>query len=210
MAKKNQAAAAVDFESIAANHQPKTADLNLIRNLAEEMRSIESKLALMTEEAKRLSDRFSEIQMTSLPEAMATAGMSSFELVTGDIISIKDFVRASIPTLTAISNAQGPDKVDLEERRKQAFAWLKLNKADSLIKSELSAVFGKGEGKAAAEFAKMIQKQGYAAAVEESVNFQTLNKFIKEQIAAGKDVPQEPFALFTGKKAEIKKSKSNK
>jgi hypothetical protein len=40
------------------------------------------------------------------------------------------------------------------------------------------------------------------------VNYQTLNSFIKEKLKAkGVDIPSEPFNLFIGKKAEIKKEK---
>lgn len=194
----------IDIEADAASARPTSAkDLAAVQALAEEMRGIESYLEQLQRIITLKTERYTMIQNVLLPDLMTQVGMSKFTLVTGEEISIKDVVRASIPSMSAIEKADGPDKAALEKRRDDCLAWLRKNKAESLIKTELTASFGKGQGKEAAKLRALIIKQGFPATLEEAVNFQTLNKFIRERLAAGDKVPEETFALFTGKQAAI-------
>jgi hypothetical protein len=139
---------------------------------------------------------------------MVQAGMQEFTLVTGEMVTVKDFINANIPSLSSIEDADDMEKAILVDRRDKCIRWLKAQKAEAIIKNKLVAEFGKGQSKAAVKFAKEIQKMGYASKVEETVHPQTLNKLIREKIAEGIEVPSEPFALFVGKKANIDKPKA--
>jgi hypothetical protein len=201
--------ATIDFAADAFQEVP--ADkLTIIRGLAEEMRVIESRLEKWATEAKKLQQRYNDISGNHLPELMKEVGMSEFKLANGDIISVGDFVSASIPSKSAIDDADADNRPLLEDRRKRAIAWLTKSGGAALIKTAIKATFGKGQSKAATKFYKEISKAGFEATLDESVHPQTLNKFIKECIAEGIDVPQEPFNLYTGRKAVIARKKAAK
>lgn len=201
----------IDLESDSNSNQPiKETDLRMVQQLADEMRGIESKIENHTKEIERLALRHQQIQLQALPDLMTQVGLSEFKLVTGEFISIRDFVRAGIPSQSAIDKADGPEKQALLDRKEQCFAWLRKNKADSLIKTELVASFGKGQSAVAKKLVDNIIKKGYPAYLDENVNFQTLNKFIRESLQNGVEVPVEPFALFTGKKAELTRPRAAK
>lgn len=199
-----------DFETVAADRKKnvKPTDLQAVKDAAEEMRGIMSRLAKYEEVARELKERFNKLQLEVLPDLMIQAGMQEFTLVTGETVTVKDFVNANIPSLTSIEDADDTEKAILLDRRDKCIKWLKSVKAEAIIKNKLVAEFGKGQSKVASKFAKEIQKQGYASKVEETVHPQTLNKLIREKIADGIEVPSEPFALFVGKKADINKPKA--
>ena len=189
------------------NQEVSAKDLRQAVRLADEMRSIGRTITRLEEELKRQNQRMELIEMDLLPNLMLAIGMSSFKLDTGEMITIKDNVRGSIPSLTAIEKADGPDKQVLMDRRDQCLAWLRLNGAEALIKSTVTAEFGKGQEALADQLYSTIIQKGYQAKKDANVNFQTLNAFFREALTKGINIPSEPFALFVGKKAEIKAPK---
>ena len=50
-----------------------------------------------------------------------------------------------------------------------------------------------------------LQSRGLSPQVRQSVHPSTLKAFIKEQFTSGNDVPTEPFGVYIGSKATIKK-----
>jgi hypothetical protein len=202
--------AKVDMEEL-ASQQADPKKIAEVIQLAQEMYRLEREIGQDLIALKHKQDRYAALEMTILPEAMSAASMHSYALgASGWSIDVDDFVRGSIPSQTAIDKADGPDRELLVNRRTEALTWLRRNKADSLIKNTLTAEFGKGQDKAAKKFTAEIEKAGYPAKCEETVNFQTLNKFLKEEIEKGTQVPVETFALFSGKRAKLSPPKRSK
>jgi hypothetical protein len=199
----------IDFEAD-AKRPAKAGDLAVISSLAEEMRGIESWIQQNQMAIDAKMERYRQIQDQELPDAMTSAGMKDFTLSSGEKVSIKDVVRGSIPSNTAIEKAEGAERAALEARKAAALAWLKKNGAEALVKTELSASFGKGQSKDAQKIRQMIIKAGFPATLDDTVNFQTLNKFLRESIERGTDVPAETFSLFTGKQAQIEKARQKR
>lgn len=193
------------------NQAAKPADLAAVVALAEEMLAIERWMTRAAEQVAEKQERYKQIEQTLLPDMMTQIGVSSLDLKDGNKVKIDDIVRASIPSQTSIEKAKDAiERSALEARRAAAFAWLKKNKAEALIKTEVVAEFGKGQTKAAAQIVKEITKKGYPASLSEVVHPGTLSKFIKESIASGVSVPEDTFALFTGKMAKIEAPKPKK
>lgn len=211
MASKKQKSSepAVDFEAMADAQPTSLTDLREISKLAEEMLSNDSKIAELEMQIQTLADRNGEIELNILPDLMAAAGMKKFSLSNGDNVEIKDIVRASIPSQTAIEKAEGIEQSEMVKRRAACLAWLRKNGAESMIKNQLVAEFGKGQDVVAKKLLSNILARGYKARVEESVNFQSLNAYFRELIEAGRSerIPTETFSLFIGKKAELKAAK---
>lgn len=200
---------AIDFEADSVR-PAKKGDLAVIAALAEEMRGIESWMDQNALAIEAKAERYRQLQDQELPDAMTSAGMKEFVLSSGEKVSIKDIVRGSIPSNSAIEKAEGAEKAALEARKVSCLAWLKKNGAEALVKTELNASFGKGQGKDAQKIRQMIIKAGFPATLDDTVNFQTLNKFLRESIERGTEVPVESFSLFTGKQAKIDRAKQKK
>jgi hypothetical protein len=161
--------------------------------------------------AKAKAERLREIQTQLLPDRMLEAGMANFKLATGFTVDVADVVRGSIPSLSSIESEKDPMVKQAKiERRAAAFKWLRDHNADSLIKTEVSASFEKGEGKKADKVVEYLLKQNIPALKEEAVHPATLTKFLKEQFESGENIPSDTFDLYTGKVAQIKPPKVKK
>ena len=185
-------------------------DLNQVSSYASEMRELELKMEQLDAQRKLMEDRFNKIQLELLPELMMALGMKKFSLTSGEQIEIKDFIRGSIPTMNQIEKADEVERASLLERRAAAMSWLRSVNADSIIKNCVVAEFGKGQDADAKKIFAEIMKQGFKVKCDEEVNFQTLNSYLKSELEKGNHVPVDPFALFVGKKADIKAPKISK
>jgi hypothetical protein len=201
--KTSSAKPPIDVEAD-AKPEARPADLKAIVELARKMYKLEVEMAAIEKQLKDKSEEFNKLQLETLPERMRVAGLQEFMLDNGYKVEVKDFIRGSIPTESAIAEADPVERVALQKRRDEAIKWLVKHNAGALIKNKLTAEFGKGEDKAAKKFEEQIAKKGYQVKREESVNFQTLNSFLREALESGVEVPVEPFALFNGKKATLK------
>lgn len=182
-------------------------DLKRITELAAKLVASLANIAKLEDNLKLAKLEHEELETITLPSAMLEVGMTKFTLTTGEIIEAAPFIRASIPSLTAIEKADADEKSALINRREEAFVWLKTHNAGALIKNQLTVEFGKGQDAIAKNLFASVLEQGLKAKCEESVHFQTLNSFVKENLAKGVDIPFETFSIFSGHKATIKKVK---
>lgn len=160
----------------------------------------EAQVKLIDEELKRISEY-------DLPNAMAEAGMKTFELLDGSRIAIKRVFTASVRV----------------ENRPEAFAWMRERGHDSLIKTEVQVPLGKGAHDIAEHMLEVLREKfpDYAGKLDESVHWQTLRAFVKEQVEAeeaainqGETVddplPRELLGVYIIDKAEITLPKKGK
>lgn len=97
------------------------------------------------------------------------------------------------------------------ERQQAAFDLLKRMKAESLIKTEVSAKLPKGSLKQAKELVAAAKKLKITADLRQSVHAGTLSAWLKEIYAGGQSLPQsdlEKIGGYVGRvvKAEIRES----
>lgn len=129
-----------------------------------------------------------------LPELMREVGLSSVRLESGETISVRDDVSASIPL----------------DRRAEAFRWLIDRGYGGILKTQLSIAYPAREHDRASEDAMMLQAQlGRAVALDENVHPQTLRAFVKERLEAGETVPFDLFGIhvYSDTKIEAPKKK---
>lgn len=136
----------------------------------ERVEQADSALKAATERARTLREE-------TIPSAMQELGLEELKLETGEKLSIKQDVYASIPAA----------------KKDQAFLWLEENGFGGLIKVEVAADFRKGEADAALVLFHELQERGLQAALNQSVHAQTLKAFLREQLAAGTNVPLDLF-----------------
>ena len=143
----------------------------------------------LEEAVKAKKEEFRLTSEQELPEAMQTAGLTEIVLSTGEKITISEFYNAHIS----------------KANQDTAYQWLIQNGHAGLIKNEVSLKFGRDEERVAEETVLALKSRGLAPEVRQSVHPSTLKAFVKEQLTSGKDIPTEPFGIYIGSKAIIKK-----
>jgi len=164
-------------------------ELSLVSTLANKQVKLAQELASLEEAVKAKKEEFRATSEQELPEAMQAAGLSELVLSTGEKITIAEFYNAHI------------SKVNQET----AYNWLVSNGHAGLIKNEVSLKFARDQERIAEETVLALKARGLSPEVRQSVHPSTLKAFVKEQLTSGKDIPSEPFGIYIGSKAIIKK-----
>ena len=164
-------------------------ELSLVSALANKQVELAQELASLEEAVKAKKEEFRATSEQELPEAMQAAGLSELVLSTGEKITISEFYNAHI------------SKVNQET----AYNWLVSNGHAGPIKNEVSLKFARDQERIAEETVLALKARGLSPEVRQSVHPSTLKAFVKEQLTSGKDIPSEPFGIYIGSKAIIKK-----
>jgi hypothetical protein len=168
--------------------------LGLVSSIARELLIATAQLGEAEELVKERRENLRAIREQRLPDAMAEVGLTSFTLDTGDTVTIKNVITASLP-----------NREKEPELRAAAFSWLIDNGYEDLIKYNLSATFDKGfKAEAETAYAAVIAIKGCKTAkLAEDCHYQTLNALIRQLAAAGSTVPADLFHLYQARVAEI-------
>tara|TARA_R110001599_G_scaffold63842_2_gene177953 strand:- start:493 stop:1068 length:576 start_codon:yes stop_codon:yes gene_type:complete len=150
--------------------------------LATEVAGLEADLKAKKEELRLTSEQ-------ELPDAMQSAGLTQITLSSGEKIDINEFYNAHIS----------------KANQEKAYDWLVSNGHEGLIKNEVLLKFGREESVIVDETVSALQSRGLSPEVRQSVHPSTLKAFVKEQFTSGNDIPTEPFGIYIGTKAIIKK-----
>jgi len=164
-------------------------ELSLVSTLANKQLQLAQELSELEEAVKAKKEEFRLTSEQELPEAMQTAGLTEIVLSTGEKISVTEFYNAHIS----------------KANQELAYQWLVENGHEGLIKNEVSLKFGREEGQVVDETVMALKSRGLSPEVKQSVHPSTLKAFVKEQLTSGKDIPTEPFGIYIGSKAIIKK-----
>tara|TARA_R100001443_G_scaffold14024_2_gene23958 strand:- start:15240 stop:15815 length:576 start_codon:yes stop_codon:yes gene_type:complete len=164
-------------------------ELSLVSTLANKQLQLAQELSELEEAVKAKKEEFRLTSEQELPEAMQTAGLTEIVLSTGEKISVTEFYNAHIS----------------KANQELAYQWLVENGHEGLIKNEVSLKFGREEGQVVDETVMALKSRGLSPEVKQTVHPSTLKAFVKEQLTSGKDIPTEPFGIYIGSKAIIKK-----
>lgn len=169
---------------------PSNAEIFEISALAERQLACEIRVQALGEQLKQANEALRQVQEVDLPAAMAQAGVSEIKLPSGEKVTIKEDVYASIPK---------------DERHHEAMDWLREHDFGDVIKNEVKVAFGKGEEDQARALIAELNANGWKNyTAGETVHSQTLKALIREQLAKGKDFPMELFGAGPVTKAVIK------
>lgn len=179
-----------------------------IEKLALRLSELSELIEMNESHLKKLNEEFNEIKLKTLPELMEAEGFaigSKINLANGRIVSLKEFFSASIPSNTTINKEKDPFKADeLRQKREDCLRWLDDNGLGGVIKSQIVALFDRGEIEIAKQAQELLMQKGIASMREESVHPQTLNSALKEVMKKGINVPFEQFSVNTGAIVDIK------
>lgn len=154
-----------------------TISLDQMAALARAMMDADVSVEQAEASLKEAKERARILREETIPSAMQELGLEELKLDTGQKLSVKQDVYASIPSA----------------QKDAAFQWLEDNGFGGLIKVEVAADFRKGEADQAAELFKELQQRGLQVGLGQSVHAQTLKAFLREQLAAGTNVPLDLF-----------------
>lgn len=139
-------------------------------------------------ELKEAKKKELTIREETIPGMMQELGFEKIKLESGEEVSCKQEVYCSIP----------------KDCKYQAFEWLEENGHGGLIKTEIKVSYGKGELEEAIELESRLATEGLRPSLAQNVHAQTLKAFVKEQLAAGNDLPLELFGARPVMTAKVK------
>ena len=157
---------------------------NKLTSQNQKVETIQKSLKEAEEEARRLSEEV-------IPTLMQQAGVSSIKLDNGTSVEVSPYYYAKIS----------------EDKKAEAFQWLRENDHGDLIKNNVSVSFGKGEDSNAANLKSELEAKGLVVDQKQDVHWQTLRGFVKEQIEKNKTLPSETFGLYIANRTKIKTNK---
>jgi hypothetical protein len=182
---------APSFLAAAIEARPETESedkLQKLKDTVAEVRDLVQEKADLEQRLKDANIKIEEMKRKTLPDLMVEAGVPSITIeAEGNNPSFTAEVK---PDYYANIPAEWPD-----EKRKKAFAYLSSDEwnAGDLIKTEIIIPFAREDRQKALTLAKKLaaSAQGYQPTLKESVNFQTLTSWLKEQAEKHKKKPEE-------------------
>ena len=98
-----------------------------------------------------------------------------------------------------------PASIDIkEEKRAQAYEWLREKGFDDIIKNTVSVRFGRGEDQLCEALLNLLREQNYPVEQAQKIEPQTLKAWVREMVERGSEFPTELFGAYVGQKATIK------
>jgi hypothetical protein len=152
-----------------------------MRDMEQEIETAEAALSSLKKQYLKLTDE-------ELPAVLEELGIAEMKLDDGSKIKLTQIYGASIPV----------------DRREEAFAWLRENGYDDIIKNTVACSFGRGEDDKAAKFTDSIRRMGLAPDTKTEVHAMTLKAFVRERVETGDELPMDLFGAFVGQRAVIK------
>ena len=153
-----------------------------------ELRKVEKEIEDVEEHLKHLKSKKHTLSTERIPELMDEMGMERID-VDGVTVTRKMVIHASIPV----------------NRKEEAFAWLRENNLDDIIKNDVTCSFGKGEDNVAGDVFGLLQERGFDPKTKTHVHPSTLKAFVKERITDGKPIDLDLFGAYINNSAEIKR-----
>ena len=166
-------------------------NVNEAKNLSDmvrELRRVDKEIEEAEKQMKLLKENRQKLTTELIPGLMDTMGVDRLD-VDGVTVTRKLIVSASIP----------------DEKREQAFEWLRENKLDDIIKNDVVVSFGKGEDNSAKNAVGILREQGFDPEVKTHIHPMTLKAFVKERVEDGKPIDLDLFGAYVVNAAEIKR-----
>ena len=137
---------------------------------------------------KTLKAKKQNISFEQIPEVMDEMGIDRLD-VDGATVSLKSFVSASIPV----------DKKD------EAYAWLRENGYDDIIKNDITLSFGRGEDNVAKDLMVDLDQRGLHPESKTHIHSMTLKAFVNDMVEKGEPIDLDLFGAFVARTAVVKK-----
>ena len=159
-----------------------------LSDLVRALRNVEKQIDDAETHLKTLKQEKHKLTVENIPALMDEMGMERID-VDGLTVERKMMVHASIP----------------QDRKEEAFAWLRSNGLDDIIKNDITCSFGKGEDNMAGDVVGMLKERGFDPKTKTHVHPSTLKAFVKERVTDGKPIDLDMFGAFIANAAQIRR-----
>ena len=187
MVKAPRAAAVSAFAKAGAQSAPVP---RKVRDIVEQYKVLKRQETALSDQLRAVTSAMNNIRTKLLVDAMKEAGAPKSELDDGTKIALSQFVSGSLP--------KEP------KARKKALAWLRKNKGESLVVTEVFLAFTKGEANMAGNAVGLLKENGYSPTVEETVNTNSLQAFVRAALKGGAKVDLDALGMYAGETVKIK------
>lgn len=169
---------------------PDTSALSDIAQMAQRLIALDADIAQAEESLQRLKRARAAIAEGDLPTAMEGAGLQALTLDNGAKLSVKETLYAEMPKAPA--------------KRAEAAAWMVEHGHASLVKTDVTVQFDRGDGDMAKDTASLLRARGLTPVMSENMNTASVKAAIKALMAQGVDVPLSTFGAYLKKEAVVK------
>jgi hypothetical protein len=176
------------FDEAGALGDVNTATGKTLSDLVRKLRSVEKEIADAEDHVKALKQEKHKLSVENIPALMDEMGVDRLD-VDGVTVSRKMMVHASIPAAN----------------KEDAFAWLREQGLDDIIKNDVTCSFGKGQDNSAKNVIAILQEAGFDPNTKTHIHPSTLKAFVKERVENGKPIDLDMFGAFIANAAEIKR-----
>ncbi len=163
-----------------------------LKGVADKVRrvlEVEAEMEALSIQQQAKQEEYHRLTEYDIPEMMTEIGLSEAKLDDGSKLTVKPFYSAKIT----------------DENRDGCFEWLRDNGHKAIIKHEVKIALGKGAEleDSYKELLEYLRVKAFGYEDKESVHHSTLTAFVREQVEAASNLPQELFQVFIGRKAKI-------
>lgn len=160
-----------------------------LSTLIRESMKIDEDIATTEQYLNDLKFKKRKVNTEDIPALMQEMGMDSIT-VDGNKVALRQFVHARIA----------------EDKRDEAFQWLRSIGEGDLIKHDVTVSFKAGQDNVAGSVVADLEEQGLDPAQKTHVHPQTLKAWVKGRIESGKEIDFDTFGVFVGTEAKISRS----
>lgn len=181
-----------------------TDKLDILKQHASTARDLELQINDLGQQAQALGAQLNLLYQTTLPDLLEEVGLDRIGVPQDGNKPGVDYV---LTNYYSANIAQSWDEV----RRSAGFAVLKQYKAESLIKTEVSAKLPKGSLKVAKQLVALAKKQlKITADLKQSVHGGTLSSWLRELYEGGGSLPARDLEKIGGSVGRVVKPKERK
>tara|TARA_R100001440_G_scaffold65544_1_gene86421 strand:+ start:715 stop:1284 length:570 start_codon:yes stop_codon:yes gene_type:complete len=159
-----------------------------LSSLVHQLNQVTKEIKQAEDFLKTLKAQKQNISFEQIPEVMDEMGIDRLD-VDGATVSLKSFVSASIPM----------DKKD------EAYAWLRENGYDDIIKNDITLSFGRGEDNVAKDLMVDLDQKGFHPESKTHIHSMTLKAFVRDMVEKGVPIDLDLFGAFVARTAVVKR-----
>ena len=177
------------FDESAALSSVDTGTGKQLSQLVRSLRNVEQQIEDAENHIKSLKQEKHRLSVENIPALMDEMGTESFTTDEGVTVAVKNVVHASLT----------------QEKKEEAFAWLRKEGLDDIIKNDVVVTFGKGEDNIAGDFIGQCEQQGLHTNAKTYIHPSTLKAFVKERVSEGKSIDLDLFGAYIANVVQIRR-----
>ena len=162
---------------------------SLLSNLIRRSMDIDDQIKDAEQHLKDLKFKKHKINTEDIPALMENMGLTTIE-VDDHKVKLRNYVHARIP----------------EDRKQEAYAFLRSIGEESIIKNEVTVSFDRGQDNMAGDLVGELNNRGLEPNQKTHIHPMTLKGWCKDRIDQGKELDFDLFGIHAGVEAKVTRS----